>query len=258
MNESGEKDFHLRERIEYFFRIQWRRWWWDTQDQILEAWGDRTVRRRAGLIILAVLLCVAIIGVALFTKLTPEAQASIWVAIGTLALAFTTYQSITQTSKIIAAEDRRHMQQFFPYLLVKGIEYKDNALFLKIENEGIGLATTALIWCGACKMRSGEFQSGIAPLTFYPDVAVTEINAQYAGIPGGKTRLVRMVPLQRHYDKIELREVTIQYWDMFGNRYETGWADLTKDLEDYDWEQPERLRIQHQDPVLVRPPAPLK
>ncbi len=244
--------------MEYFFRIRVRPWWWATQDRLLEAWGDLAIRRRAGLVMLAVLLCVAIISVALFTKLTPEAQASIWVAVGTLALAFTTYQSITQTSKIIAAEDRRHMQQFFPYLVVKGVEYKDNGLFLKIENEGIGLATTALIWCGPCKMRSGEFQSGIAPLTPYPDRTFKEIVAQYAGIPGGKTRLVPVAPLQQHYDRIELREVTIQYWDMFGNRYETGWADLTKDLEDYDWEQPEKLRIQHQDPVLVRPPAPVK
>jgi hypothetical protein len=258
MNESGERDFRLREKIQYFFRIRVRSWWWATQDRILEAWGDLTIRRRAGLIMLAFLLGVAITTVALFTRLTPEAQASIWVAIGTLALAFTTYQAITQTGKVIAAEDRRHMQQFFPYLVVKGVEYKDGALFLKIENEGIGLATTALIWCGPCKMRSEEFQSGIVPLTLYRDIAVKEIVVQYAGIPGGKTRLVRVVPLQPHYNKIELRELTIQYWDMFGNRYQTGWADLTKDLEDYDWEQPERLRIQHQDPVLVRPPAPLK
>ncbi len=171
-------------------------------------------------------------------------KANIWVAIGTLALAFITWWSLSQTKAVIAAEDRRHQQAFAPLLLLTPPVLSNGRFRSNVYNGGYGLALRVLV------MIEGEFSStelvNMPPtmaLQNLPTIAMREDGkVHHIGVVAKDERPEMSFPQpDTRYSIVLLTRVEIEYADMFGNEYKTTYRTFTLNPNDFKWTQPAHL-----------------
>jgi hypothetical protein len=180
-----------------------------------------------------------------FTSWSPEAKASVWVAIGTLALAAVTAWSVYQTRSIIGAEDRRHQQGFAPLLVFDGHHIVAGNLFYLIKNVGMGMAIGVMVRTEGT-FYSSEFQRGIIPMTPYPERPY-EGETSHALIVKDDIGDIIIHPMPPDYGGTRPGSIEITYYDMFDNRYLTRYPDVLHMPTSYDWIQPVSLRPSRAD-----------
>ena len=210
---------------------------------------------------------------ALIRGISLEAVASVLVAAGTFVLAYFTWQSVTRTNDVIAAEDRRHQQGLAPLLVIEASATQRTVgsgaeTGIRVTNIGYGLALNIVV------TLQGTFWHD----TFSTHEDTEENKLRFAGkfdpqgrsVIDGKNYLNvterESEPFDRHVsisaveagggyfqhepdflDRVYSRPVALyrvglaKYEDMFGNPYVTQYLD--EELDHYDWHQPQHLRI---------------
>jgi hypothetical protein len=185
--------------------------------------------------------------------------ASVWVAVGTLALAGVTWWNVSQTIAVVAGEDRRHQQSFVPIVELKWFNASDTALgYLQIHARNIGKGPALNIQAtikGFMVLRPGTPGESVGDdLTYVLDKLVFETSAcapdtSSDGIVSlvstdfslTKYSNVTIVP-----DTIAVTSAEVLYTDLFGNVYKTVYDDFR--AKKYHLEQPDHLKI----PTTIR------
>lgn len=201
---------------------------------------------------LIVIIC-ATLGFHRFTNWNAEVESSVWVAIGTIALAGVTTWSVLQTQAVIASEDKRLQQSLAPYLTATLVfsnedeEFETAIVGVVLRNSGQGMASTVHIVLSAyfaefiendddARATLAAFkEQGKRPFfrTSYVD-AIAEKEQQTARFwdddwdgryPSASGTLIEAIE--------------ISYQDMFGNPYKTvyEWYPVA-----HHWVRPEALR----------------
>jgi hypothetical protein len=197
---------------------------------------------------------------------------NVFVAIGTLALAIATTWNIRQTNKVIAGEDRRHQQQFAPLVQVNdythgGTDYQSGVTAFNI---GYGLAIDVQVVVRGTQYFNDPIEVEVSPEEFKTRLAAAVGGLSYTNRDGRRfinELVARSAPFDavylcsaikagdanaRFYDKriedklswsgrIEYDDVTITYFDMFGNRYQTIYKD--REIATYSWRRPVNLEM---------------
>lgn len=182
---------------------------------------------------------------ALFERsVTVEALTNVTVAIGTLALAYFTWQSVSKTNDVIRGEDRRHQQQYAPLVIMRSQTIENGKLKFFTDNIGMGMARNVVISANI-DWTSSEFQSGIAPLTPYPPIQNIAVPQQQLDViptrPADIAHLnVPMIDVPQHYNGYRIHRVEFAYTDMFGNSYKTTYEDWHANQR-FTWDQPAPL-----------------
>jgi hypothetical protein len=176
-----------------------------------------------------------------WTVWTPDTEASVWVAVGTLLLAVATAWSVWETRLVIRSEDRRHQQSLAPSLRLERSEGDLGVFYL--VNKGMGLATRVRIQLSATlefSMASNPAgaSNGLTSeaVSYGKDVSQVATDDKIAiNVLAGQS--------ERSYQIVSPKAVTIAYEDMFGNPYKTVYTNWTIDDNDSSWEQPEALKV---------------
>lgn len=182
----------------------------------------------------------------LFTCWSAETKASVWVAIGTLALALVTAWSIYQTRAIVAAEDKRHMQTFVPLAIVsRGLTYHtaQNLFSIAVVNNGKApLLNLRIELTGEANLQhindsSLRFHSVLnetMTLSALEERNPQKVFLRNASVPG--------LPDYGLPENAWNASATLRYTDIFGNEFITGYADLTK-LNEYHFAPPPIFKL---------------
>jgi hypothetical protein len=178
-----------------------------------------------------------------WTCWTPETKASVWVAVGTLLLAFATAWSVWETRLVIRAEDRRMQQRLAPYVTarfktvmrVAGNEIEG----FDFKNSGYGIARDVSIKVEAYYspyIEGGTYDERLESVK-KANASVLTLDAACDVIAEKEPASVS-IDLMDHVrvygsgiksDGILVLSARIKYLDTFGNRYETiydNWHEL--------------------------------
>lgn len=211
---------------------------------------------------------------ALLSGISLEAFASVLVAVGTFALAFYTWKSVSRTGQVIAGEDRRHQQSLAPLVLIYPSAVQEHPSGLgavngyRIHNIGYGLALNVQAEVvGALTQdhyeRYEDTPENLARYDGYYDPANRSNIGDKTFINVG-TRPTRRIfrelavsaiapSASLFYPDEDLAQAVslhpaavyelgrIRYQDMFGNDYATEYLDAS--LDTYKWVQPTHLRL---------------
>lgn len=184
----------------------------------------------------------ASIGVSIFFgfhKMSIEAAASIGVAIGTLALAYFTWESVKKTNAVIQGEDRRHQQSYAPALVVQFITDKINNYQVTLRNKGIGPAKEISICFDGGWVKDGtRIDFDKEQKTIYQSFLAT--GREEYGIS-----FIKLPPFP--IENVAIDSLTIEYKDMFGNVYQTYYPFGMRTIENFIWIPPENLKIPGQE-----------
>jgi hypothetical protein len=209
--------------------------------------------------------------VALTTRISLEALASILVAIGTFVLAYFTWRSVSRTGDVIAGEDRRHQQSLAPLLIIEAQAAQRPVnggaeTGIHVYNTGYGLALKVKVTLEGTlhywdtrgvddteenrRLYAGKFKVDQAIL-MPQKLIVTEHGSEpferHLSISAIEADSSHFQHEQVFFDRVYGEPVvhyevaTAEYEDMFGNSYTTKYLD--EELDAYEWIQPKHLRI---------------
>jgi len=202
------------------------------------------------LVALIVLVCVGLTPVMRYVFCWDVSTvASVWVAIGTSALALVTWWSVLQTRKVIAGEDRRHQQSFVPIVKIDEPPRIDIYGWASLwsANAGRGPALAVRARLTGWVFATFYSKSGNRDQNYSIDHLVFEISVASTGSrTDDHFNLIARDDNLKQYDKIDIKETVIsaaeiEYCDLFGNKYKTIYDDFG--LKRFHIEQPEHLRI---------------
>lgn len=88
----------------------------------------------------------AVVLVLPLTVATLEVKANIFVAVGTLALAVTTWWSVSETRAVIAAEERRHQQRLSPVCVLQEASSRLEGIDLDVSLWVVNIGTGPAMW----------------------------------------------------------------------------------------------------------------
>lgn len=176
-----------------------------------------------------------------FDAMQTGEKASFWVSLsvaaGTLLLAAVTWWNVRQTSRVIAAEDRRLMQSLAPLLLlqlhISGFEYGPQEFFggFTVKNHGEGLAREISI-----AVRYFQTYSSESPKTH-------ELTDSVDALAEREEKKIYLGQYSEDetwdLDGVTFDEMRVTYLDMFGNSYST----IYSGLHSYRWQPPSHLTI---------------
>lgn len=178
-----------------------------------------------------------------FTTSSPETKASVWVAIGTIALAFVTAASILQTRILVAAEDRRHQQTFVPLLELhaKANQQMRSITSFDLVNIGPGVALNISVRLKGYSEIPEYANRSATGEAIQTGIKVVDINCErFCSAVGPKDSVTITDDLFAHgnvsSEMARFKLAEVRYNDMFGNRFVTTYQDerLTK----YHWGEP--------------------
>jgi hypothetical protein len=173
------------------------------------------------------------------TDFNVEAKINLFVAVGTLALAFTTWWSVSETRAIIAAEDRRHQQSYAPLLHLDIFERNNDTNIFRafLNNYGQGMAQNINVQFldGVYIDSNSNATTPDAPI---PDESKKHVIGALATSKGAQV----LIPPKTSYTKVSLQHVVIEYQDMFGNSYSTEYNDFTNFNYNRIWKPPPALK----------------
>jgi hypothetical protein len=171
-----------------------------------------------------------------------DVVANLAVAAGTIGLAYFTWESVRGTKDVIAGEDRRHQIGFAPLLFVDSVSpLPGSAKFaMKIMNNGLGFVQSGNFTVVG-EFRTSQFVNGNTALGVMPPKPFKAIGS-YALVAVDKTNDVPVSDVPANYNQIVLNEVTLCYFDMFDNSYETYYPDWSHDRGDFRWIPPDNLK----------------
>jgi len=186
----------------------------------------------------AIAIIAAIAGAAFLlpriTTFDAPTLASIWVAVGTLALAIVTYISVLQSTKILAAEERRFQYGFAPLVQLRAPIADVQIDKLIAENVGVGPACSTYVNI-RYSSRDGS-SSGFCCLDAQSIAA------------GGTVDL----PFHSAFapEQLLFHDIHITYHDVFGKWFRTQYKEFS--LTRYKWQPYSDI-----DPEIERTPTPL-
>jgi hypothetical protein len=196
------------------------------------------------------LIGLAVYLLALLSGFDVPTQASIWVAVGTLALAATTVVSILETRQVLLGEEKRFQQSVAPFVVVSPLADADGHFIgFKTKNAGKGLARNVRVRIEAFYYPDGIDETEDIGLVLDALEKDTEArrwvdNAVVAVVAEGATESayfagpnVEQPPLS---DTL-IRRIEIDYLDMFGNEYRS----TTEKYYEYayEWNPPKRYKV---------------
>ncbi|MHB1550633.1 MAG: hypothetical protein ACYCX6_05510 [Vulcanimicrobiaceae bacterium] len=177
-----------------------------------------------------------------------EVGANLGVALGTIALAFFTWESVRKTNAVIASEDRRHQQGFAPLLVAQDVP-GSGSVRITLANLGMGMARNIAVYVIGTHSGS-NFKQGVVPMTNWEPIAGGVREGLFSVIPQPPIALSKLqdAPLEetlgpgnKQYDRFIAKQVFLAYEDMFGNHYSTTYDDFETD-KSFEWVQPDNLR----------------
>ena len=193
-----------------------------------------------GLLAVVSVVLGAVLTLAIYTHNLPlEVIVNIPVAIGTLALAYFTWESVRSTKAVIAGEDRRHQVSYAPVLFLdRPTQYgkTNETIGIVLANKGLGFSPSGTYDIKG-RFLSDVFKDGnrLDPLDFH---AI----GTYGLVATGAPNTVELNTLPQDYNAAELSTVILRYRDMFDNPYSTYYSNWHKDNNDFLWMPPDNLR----------------
>jgi hypothetical protein len=177
--------------------------------------------------------------------LSADGKVNVWVAVGTVALAFITWLSLSQTRDVLAAEDRRHQQGFAPLLVLERLRVDGDRVHADVRNQGLGLAIRVAVTIDghltSTLLVNAPPAGALQPLPMVGISGATRTHEISVVAKACAAGLWFAVPAT--YDGVELNRVRIEYADMFGNGYATTYGAFSSNVNEMTWTPPDHLAV---------------
>src|ERR1700687_3223842 len=180
--------------------------------------------------------------------------ASVWVAIGTLALAGATWWNVSQTKAVVAGEDRRHQQSFVPIVEVMWCDFSDaTSGNVSIHSRNIGKGPALDIratFKGSMTVSFGILGSAedenhnyrFDTLVFEKSASTPDTSSDgIVALTAKDFNLTRYARANPAHNTLAITSAEIAYVDLFGNPYKTIYDDFS--ARRYHLEQPSYLKL---------------
>lgn len=99
-----------------------------------------------------------------------DVVANLAVAAGTIGLAYFTWESVSSTKTVLAAEDRRHQVGFAPLVVCNDVRAVGVEVHADLQNVGTGMARNVAVYIPGVWF-SNQLNMYVAPAQAYPDEA---------------------------------------------------------------------------------------